>query len=444
MILTSLFAVYSANGLANVCPVYASSMWTRAVTQSMDRVRELPGYGCVHDVELAGTLPITPSSGLFYWFVESERHAANTPIVLWLNGGPGSSSLYGFFLENGPYEVLQGKHLILKKRPTAWTKNAHYLVIDQPAGVGFSYGTHTSFANESVAMDQLYDALRRFYVKYPELLSHPLYIAGQSYAGKYIPQLAMRIIEHNQTTSRIPLKAILIGDGWVNPLVQQSSDADFAYSHGLVDAQTREKIRAVYQVCANEIQDQVPSTRLAHQRCSNMQGLIKQASGCEHLTNIATCEEPDAQAMIAYLHQNAVRQALHVDPRAKAYATFDSTVAERLVVGEQDSVAVLYQQLLDKHIRVVIYNGLNDATDSNFMGADRWIAALSWSKAHRFTHAPTCIWRVNGTIAGYVKSAAGLTQIKIRDAGHLAPADQPHRLLDLFRRVIDSQSFCVP
>ena len=440
----SLFVVYSANGLANPCPVYESSMWTSVVTQSTDRVRELPGYGCVGDVELAGTLPISPTTGLFYWFVESERHAANTPIVLWLNGGPGSSSLYGFFLENGPYEVLQEKGLPLKKRTTSWTKKAHYLVIDQPAGVGFSYGTNTSFANESVAMDQLYDALRRFYVKYPELLSHPLYIAGQSYAGKYIPQLAMRIIEHNQADLRIPLKAILIGDGWVNPLVQQSSDADFAYSHGLVDVQTRDQIHDLYEVCAKEIQERAPSTRLAHQRCGEMQRLIKQRSGCEHLTNIGTCEEPDAHAMIAYLHQNAVRQALHVDPRAKAYATFDSTVAERLVVGEQDSVAALYQQLLNQRIHIVIYNGLNDATDSNFMGADRWISALPWSKAHRFNHAPTCIWRVNGTIAGYVKSTAGLTYIKIRDAGHLAPADQPHRLLDLFGRVIDSQSFCVP
>jgi carboxypeptidase C (cathepsin A) len=324
----------SSIALADACPLSGSPAFTKALTQSKDRVRELPGYGCVNDVELAGTLPIAPSSGLFYWFVESERHDANTPVVLWLNGGPGSSSLYGFFLEHGPYVVR--KDLTLEKRQKSWTKKAHYLVIDQPAGVGFSHGTKDVFVNESEAMDQLYAALQGFYARYPELLSHPLYIAGQSYAGKYIPQLAMRIIKRNKTSPRIPLQVILIGDGWVNPLVQQSSDAEFAYSHGLVDENTREKIRKLYQACAQEIKRHAPSTRLAHRRCGEMQDLIKQSSGCDHLTNIGTCQEPDDHAMTAYLNQPRVRQALHVDPRAKAYSTYDSTVAERLMVGEQD------------------------------------------------------------------------------------------------------------
>jgi carboxypeptidase C (cathepsin A) len=105
-------------------------------------------------------------------------------------------------------------------------------------------------------------------------------------------------------------------------------------------------------------------------------------------------------------------------------------------------MAALYPQLLEKKIRVVIYNGMNDDTDSNFMGTDRWLAALPWSKAHRFNDAPTCIWRVNGAIAGYAKSAAGLTQLKIRHAGHLAPVDQPEIALDLLNRVVQFQSFC--
>ncbi len=431
--------------MAQKCSSHRSSILTKAVIESSDRVTKLPGYGCVTDIELAGHLPITSQakaspSSLFYWFVESRTHAPNIPLVLWLNGGPGSSSLYGFFFENGPYVVKDD--LTLEPRQISWTEKAHYLVIDQPAGVGFSYGNKGSFANESEAMDQLYEALRHFYDRYPELLSSPLYIAGQSYAGKYIPQLAVRILEKNKVEGAIPLKGILIGDGFVNPLVQQASDADFAYSHGLVDQNIRQKVVELYQQCADEIKKHKPSSFLANTLCIKMQELIKQSSGCSTLVNISKCKELDNHWMITYLNQPSVRAALHVDPRVKPYSTFDQNVGDQLVVGEQDSVAELYPQLLNNNIQVMIYNGLLDGTDSNFMGTNLWLSALPWSKEHQFTEAPTCIWRVNNDIAGFVRSSSGLTQVKIHDAGHIAPLDQPGFMLDLLDRFIYSKPFC--
>lgn len=414
-----------------------ASSFSNKITQSSDRVQQLPGFGCLHDVELAGTLPVSRDNGLFYWFVESERHDPDTPVVLWLNGGPGSSSLYGFFLENGPYQVRPD--LTLDKRLTSWIKYAHYLVIDQPVGVGLSYGKANAFANESEAMDQLSRALQMFYKRYPELQSHPLYIAGQSYAGKYIPQLALRLLNLH---SSIHLKGVLIGDGWVNPLVQQSSDADFAYSHGLVDQDSQKVIRRLYQACSNAIQASSPSTPQAHVQCSKMQQFIKQVSACRHLTNIDTCREPDDQYMTAYLNQPKVRDALHVDSRVSRYSTYASVVADRLIVGEQDSVAPLFSTLLAKGLNVVIYNGLDDGTDSNFMGTDLWLSQLSWSGKHQFNAAKMCVWRMNHSLVGFAKSVAGLTQLKIRHAGHLVPADQPDVALDMLKRVIRLESFC--
>ena len=45
---------------------------------------------------------------MHYWFVESEDSVENDPVVLWLNGGPGASSLMGFFTEFGPL-IIDGE-----------------------------------------------------------------------------------------------------------------------------------------------------------------------------------------------------------------------------------------------------------------------------------------------------------------------------------------------
>ena len=83
-----------------------------------DRVTELPEIGEVKGTQFAGVASIHAKQdrpkdkdiGLFYWFAGDEDYAKK-PTILWSNGGPGSSSLWGFFIENGPYrfEAHKGK-----------------------------------------------------------------------------------------------------------------------------------------------------------------------------------------------------------------------------------------------------------------------------------------------------------------------------------------------
>ena len=427
------------------------SFSSSAFANSIDRLTLLPGLGAINDVEFAGYLPLVGpdciqercannAGNLFYWFVESRSNSKAAPLVLWLNGGPGAASLYGFFMETGPYRVRSDGTIV--KRKFAWTEQAHYLMIDQPAGVGFSYGTAKSYVNEAEAMDQLYHALIIFFQRHPELAAKPLYLAGQSYAGKYLPQLATRILAGNSKGQTIHLKGLIIGDGWINPRLQQFANMEMAYSHGLIDRTTRNKAEALYQRCVQEIDKAIPSTRQANQVCSKMQELIKKTSGDINLANIATDKELDDSAMIHYLNTPEVRKALHVDPRVKQFSSFSKMAANTLEIGEQDSVAHLYPQLLAAGVRVLIYNGLEDAKDSNFISTDLWLEALNWHGKKQFADASTCVWRIRGQVAGYAKTAEGLTQVKLRGAGHIAPADQPERVLDLLTRFIADQSFC--
>lgn len=422
-----------------------STAFSSRILSSADRIQALPGYGCLQDVELSGYLPIKPTvkdnTGLFYWFIESRSHQKNAPLVLWLNGGPGATSLYGLFMENGPYIALNNK--TLKSRKYAWSNEAHYLVIDQPAGVGFSFGKKGAFKTEAEAMDQLLYALRAFFNRYPELANNQFYIAGESYAGKYIPQLAMRIIVSNQTQQapHIQLKGIIIGDGWVDPKLQQSTDADFAYSHGLIDPAAYLEIKRYYEQCALAIDSHTPSSRLANHLCMKMQEYIQTKAGKINLANIRQAKEESDEAMVSYLNQGLVKNALHIKSPG-FFSTFSEDVAHALEIGEQDSVAPLYAKILGNKIRVLVYNGLDDAKDSNFMGTDKWLAALEWPYHKDFNQAPSCIWQDHNQVLGYVKTSHLLTQVKIRNAGHLAPIDQPEVLFRLFNQFINNQNLC--
>lgn len=343
-------------------------------------------------------------------------------------------------MENGPYVI--NKDGTLSERHYSWNQKANYLVIDQPAGVGFSYGEPNTFSNESEAIDQLYGALKIFFQQHPELESKPFYLAGESYAGKYLPQLAIRIISETGTTPKINLKGLLIGDAWVNPRLQQRANADFAYSHGLIDRQVRDQVLKLYDLCIKEIDKTMPSSRKANRVCKKMQELIEKESGGLNMANIAKGTEPDDALMIHYLNKSEVRHALHVDKRIQQFNNFSKQVADQLEIGEQDSVADLYPKILAAGIRVLIYNGLEDGKDSNFMSTELWLSALKWPFKNKFAHAASCVWRTDGKVAGYAKTAGGLTQVKIRNAGHLAPIDQPARLFDLFNRFIRNKPLC--
>ena len=118
------------------------------------------------------------NTSLFYWFHEAVEDAQAKPLVLWLNGGPGCSSLGGMFTELGPLVVDANGNVSFN--PYSFNKIANVLFLEQPAGVGFSYPNLP--ANDSVTAEETYLALRAFFLLHPELTGRPFYVMGESCA----------------------------------------------------------------------------------------------------------------------------------------------------------------------------------------------------------------------------------------------------------------------
>lgn len=138
---------------------------------------------------------------MFYWFFRNTVDA-NLPLVLWINGGPGSSSMFGLFLENGPLRVYRtgstaDDYTVGLHPEGSWVDVANVVFLDQPVSVGFSYGSPL-LTKMSQGADEFVNFMLGFLEKYPEFKTRKFYISGESYAGKYIPIFASHVLNYNK------------------------------------------------------------------------------------------------------------------------------------------------------------------------------------------------------------------------------------------------------
>jgi hypothetical protein len=186
---------------------------------------------------------------VFVLAVSGENNTA--PVTLWLNGGPGCSSMIGmcvsdagFLQEIGPYYLESGRNWTnndtLTKNDYSWNKASNLLFLEAPAGVGYSYNLDDNwkYNDSNVAQDNL-NALVDFFTKFKEYSKTSFYLAGESYAGKYIPDLAVLIDKYNRGNPLITInmKGLLIGNGVMsfqdNEL--EHSEIDYVVNHEFVD-----------------------------------------------------------------------------------------------------------------------------------------------------------------------------------------------------------------
>jgi len=141
-----------------------------------DLVKHVPGYPEDYPTKIYSGYLDTDSEDrkLHYVFVESKNGDGNKdPVTLWLNGGPGCSSLLGFIQEIGPYFIDDGDHYkdgdMLKKNKYSWHHYSNLLFVESPAGVGFSYSNNASFEyNDLTTANDNEAAVHSFFSKFPE------------------------------------------------------------------------------------------------------------------------------------------------------------------------------------------------------------------------------------------------------------------------------------
>ncbi|VDL81322.1 unnamed protein product [Nippostrongylus brasiliensis] len=164
----------------------------------------------------SGYLSASATDKFHYWLTESQRNPSKDPLILWLNGGPGCSSIGGLIEELGPFKVKDYGATVYANE-YSWNLFANVLFLESPSGVGYSFNTNGNV-----------DFLRKF----PEYLGRDTYITGESYGGVYLPTLAVKML---QDKINFPgFKGMAIGNGALNFPHNYDTMIPLYYYHGLV------------------------------------------------------------------------------------------------------------------------------------------------------------------------------------------------------------------
>jgi len=236
------------------------------------------GYLSVNDTE--------SYSKLFYIFYEARNRQSNQdktkiPIIIWLQGGPGGSSMVGNFFEQGPYTLNDNKET---KRDISWNNDYHMLYVDNPRGTGYSIADNGRYVNSSGEVGKDFvQALLSFYGldAFKDYAKTPLYIFGESYAGHYIPAIGQSIIDYNLNVPanqiKIPLTGLAVGDGLYDIESQLKDYGMFGYTMGLIDDIQRAQVESYLLNAWFSIRNQ--NYEAADTYVGNAQNLIVSAAG---------------------------------------------------------------------------------------------------------------------------------------------------------------------
>ncbi|XP_063358225.1 venom serine carboxypeptidase-like [Cydia amplana] len=361
----------------------------------------------------------------FWYFPVTDKKVEDTPWIIWLQGGPGVSSLYGLFTEIGPFVVNEDGNLAELKH--SWGKNHSLLFIDNPVGTGFSFTSDDRgyATNQTTIGENLYTALQQFLTLFPELRKAPLTIAGESYAGKHIPSIGIQILWNRERDQDQPinLQGLAIGNGFIDPLSLQRYSY-FVREVGLVDDNVADSMRHLELAVTQFINNGEMVKAYAYY--NYLLTTFLRESQLDNLYNFLQTEIGLGGPHIEYLERNEVRRALHV---GSTNFTSVGVVYRKLVPDFMNSARKWLEELLENY-RVMLYNGHLDIIVAYHPSVNTY-NSLNFSGAKTYKTAKRNPWYHDDLLAGYVKTAGNLTEVMVLGAGHMVPADKPAPALGL-------------
>jgi len=459
----------------------------------------------------AGHLPASKDPDdkkIFYWLFEPGNTdnvpPESIPLILWINGGPGCSSMDGLWLENGPLRLKNdGNRWIVDVNEHSWNNApAWTMYVDQPVGTGLSFTKKETYCKNDFEVNRdFHYFLEEFFLLHADkflsddningarMMRRSFFFSGESHAGHYIPSMMDFILQRNDgkllpdqknglepLRVNIPIRGAAIGNGWVDPFHQYAA-AEAAYGAGIIGTAQKANLENMERTC----QAKLKSGNLKSGVCfSLLDDIIDQSHGASAKTVVSQYDtrmwemkgtprsfplgHKDVETylggrksyseppLVVDFHE--VLKSINAMESLEAGLTYEEcTDPPYLALSHQDGLGVVDEvvRILDHESKphMMFFNGINDLI-CNHVGNERLLDLLPWSKASEYIKQPRYAWDApvdpslknnykSGRPDGYVKTFENLTFLKILEAGHMVPMDQPSVSLSMMQILVSGQ-----
>jgi len=370
----------------------------------------------------------------FFYAIRGNQNGTfreKAPLVLFLQGGPGATSLFSDYLETGPQKLIATnttEGFALVEREHTWVKHANMLYVDNPIGTGFSYTNSTngfSTTDEQIA-ENLLDFLKKFLVKHDEYAKTPFWVFCESYGGKMTAYFGARLVKAIAAREiSVNFKGVALGDGWVDPI-------DCMYSYGPY-------LTSFSQITPSQAANITEMAAFA-------QSALEEGKG-DQATNWWSAQQSAISAFTDNL--NWYNSLYYYDYTAdnqldQFLATNFTTMLGSIIPGgvsynaQSDEVFNLMSgsfmrdgiqqvnEILAAGYEVNIYTGQVDLI-VDVVCMNSWVSKLMWSGLQSFFQSPRTAMQISNDLnaGGFVQSYKNLRIFNINKAGHMVPLDNP-------------------
>lgn len=387
----------------------------------------------------------------FFWkFVDPAKHPdAENKTIFWFNGGPGCLSLDGALMESGPLRVNEKTEIDYNEG--SWHKLADMVFVDQPAGTGFSYGSSFDSNMEEV-QEHFLKFMDRYFEMFPEDLVNEIILAGESYAGQYIPYFAAALLRRNEAISNgekegplLNLRGLVIGNGAISGDEQSLSFIPLFLKTGLMDlshpswpdllklheecqininkAKSKGEILNGDDACESILTSFLKITRdmlgPRDSQCINMYDFRLRDS----FPSCGMNWPPTLPNVYEFLAREDVKNDINII-FPQRWKECNGMVHSILDGGKSTPSVTLLPYILER-TEILLFWGDNDII-CNYIGGQYMVDNLEWGGQRGYSEEIIEFdWVDNSELSGTYKSERNLSFVKVYNASHMVPFDKP-------------------
>ncbi|KAK1292186.1 Serine carboxypeptidase-like 33 [Acorus calamus] len=351
----------------------------------------------------------------------------------------------------------------------AWNKEANLLFVESPVGVGFSY-TNTShdltILDDEFVAEDAYSFLVNWLKRFPQYQSHDFYLAGESYAGHYVPQLAELVYDRNKEKNKYPyikLKGFIVGNPETDDIRDDTALVDYAWNHAVISDQLYQKVEKacdfksqwrgddkcvetmnvvydqygeidIYNIYAPKcVANQTSSTALDHGNNSspNVGGINTRIMRV--LGGYDPCYSSYTQE---YFNRVDVQKAFHANVSGSIsgpWKTCSDSIFQSYNYHIPSSILPIYSKLIKGGLKIWMYSGDSDGRVP-VIGTRSCIEDLNLEIKNEWRS-----WFNDKQVGGRILEYEGLKFVTVRGAGHLVPLNKPSEALAMINTYLLNQ-----